>query len=537
MTGYPNRFRPCVGHYCVLKLVTLALLLHSSIMLSAQADILLMDDAFQREQPPQKRPQQKFSGENRASPRIQSSTSTAEASATMSMIEVYQRAADHNAQWQAQQAKSLADRQAQELALSQLLPQVSAEIQYGQSQYDGNSIDFSPDDAQIDGCLTELGSRLVNNLSFSALTDTLGCLFTSSNRDQTFTSTSYNLRFSQALIRLPKWYEYQSGRMLRRKALLDLEIARQALQLQAAVFYLNSAKFAQLLQQRQQQLNNLQQAFNAKQQAYENGLIASADVIENQAQLDLMKTTVLQAQLQADNAQDDLQDFIQAPSVKIDAAVDNLPLEPPKPGDLNEWLSQVQQDNLELKSARAGAEAARFGYLSQKMLHAPSLDFIGQFGQVSSGAANAILDEGKTTNSNLGLSFSMPLFTGGYLSANRAQAKFQSKEATWSVAHLQQSLQTQIRKQARTIQVLTLQAQQQRQALASNEKALSAITQGYRNGVRNSADVFKAQMDLLTLKLNHTEIQYDYLLATLQLKQQIGILSERDLTAVDAWLK
>jgi outer membrane protein len=506
------------------------------MMPTADADILL-DDAFESENQPRNRMDRKKSlQEHGISSPLRKSTSVA-ANKTMNLTEVYQRASDHNAQWQAQQAKSFADRQAQELALSQLLPQITADIQYGQSRYDGNSIDLSPDDAQIDGCLTELGNRSVNNLSFSALTDTLGCLFTSNNGNSTFTSTSYNLRFSQALIRLPKWYEYQSGRMLRRKALLDLEIARQSLQLQSATLYLNSAKTTQLLQQQQQQLNTMQQVFNAKQQAYENGLISSGDVIENQAQLDLMKTTVLQAQLEAENAQNDLQDFIQEPNANISAYINQLPLETPQSDDLNDWLRKGQQNNLELKSARAAVEASRFSYLAQKMLHAPTLDFIGQYSQVDSGAATAVLDEGKTTNSSMGLSLSVPLFTGGYLSANRAQAKFQNKEATWSAAHLQQSIQTQIRKQSRTINVLILQIQQQRDALASNEKALSAITQGYRNGVRHSADVFKAQMDVLSLKRNHTEMQYNYLLATLQLKQLIGILSARDLATLDAWLK
>ena len=543
MSCYRNWFR----RYCVdphiLRLnrpaivnLLLAACLYNTMILTAHADVLL-DDAYAPTDEP--RQYQKKSTPNKRAVNRNRTTTASEANSNdiLNLQGVYQQAADHNAQWQAQQAKSFADRQAQELALSQLLPQITADIQYGQSRYDGNSIDLSPDDAQIDGCLTELGNRSVNNLSFSALTDTLGCLFTSNNGNSKFTSTSYNLRFSQALIRLPKWYEYQSGRMLRRKAILDMDIARQALQLQAAMFYLNLAKSTQLLQQQQQQLSTMQQVLSAKQQAYENGLIKSGDLIENQAQLDLMKTTVLQAQLEADNALDDLQAFIQKPYANIDAYIDQLPLEKLKSDDINNWLSKAQQDNLELKSARAAAEATRFRYLAQKMLHAPTLDFVGQYSQIEAGAATAVMEEGTTTNSSLGLSFTMPLYTGGFLSANRAQAKFQNKEASWSVAQLQQNLQTQIRKQTRTLEVLMLQVQQQRNAIISNEQALTAITQGYRSGVRNSADVFKAQMDLLSLKRSHTEAQYDYLLATLQLKQLIGILSERDLVAVDAWLR
>ncbi len=458
-------------------------------------------------------------------------------SSTLNLQQVYQQAADHNAQWQAQQAKSQAEQQAQQLALSQLLPQITADIQHSQIQYSGNSIDLSPDNERIDTCLADLGSTNINDLSLNQLTSKFDCLFTANNSNRKFTSTSYNLRFNQALIRLPKWYDFQRGRMLRRKAILDLQKAQQALILQAATLYLNSAKSTQLLKQQQQQQQTLQQIFNAKQQAYQNGLTTSGDLIENQAQLDLIKTTVLQAQLQVENAQDDLQAFMQKPMTNLAAQAEQLPLEKPNPDDLHHWLENAMHDNIDLKSAQAAAEATRFHYLAEKMRHAPSLDLAGQYSQIDSGAATAVLDEGKTTNSSIGLSLSMPLYTGGFLSANRAQAKFQNKEAAWTVTQLQQSLQTQIRKQARTLEILILQVQQQRNAMASNQQALSAITQGYRNGVRNSADVFKAQMDVLSLKRSHTESQYDYLLASLQLKQLLGVLSERDLATVDVWLR
>ncbi len=516
MTRYPTAL-----YFVALLFISMT---HSMALVStAYADILLEDSFTPRTEPP-----------STALRQPASETATPE---SINLQRVYQQAADHNAQWQAQQAKSQGEQQAQQLALSQLLPQISADIQYSQSQYDGNSIDLSPDDAQIDACLADLGNTSLNDLTLSQLTGKLDCLFTSDNSNKQFNSTSYNLRFNQALIRLPKWYDFQRGRMLRRKAVLDLQKAQQTLMLQAATLYLNSAKTSQLLKQQQQQQQAMQQAFSAKQQAYQNGLLSSGDVVENQAQLDLLKSTVLQAQLQAENAQEDLQVFMQKPLGNLAAQAEQLPLEGPRQDDLANWLQQAMRDNLDLKSARAATEATRFHYLAEKMRHAPSLDLMGQYSQIDSGASTAVLDEGKTTSASIGLTLSVPLYTGGFLSANRAQAKFQNKEAVWSVAQLQQTLQAQIRKQARTLDMLIRQVQQQRLAIASNQQALAAITQGYRSGVRSSADVFTSQMDILSLKRSHTEAQYDYLLASLQLKQLLGILNAQDLATVDAWLR
>lgn len=454
-----------------------------------------------------------------------------------SLQAVYQQAAQHNAQWQAEQAKSAAEQQAQQLALSQLLPQINGDIQYSQSRYDGNSIDLSPDDAKIDACLAGLGNGNLNNATISELTGQLDCLFSSGNANQTFSATSYNLRASQALLRLPKWYEFQRGRLLKRKAVLDLQAAQQNLLLESASTYLTAAKTQQIFEQQQKQQQALEQAVNARQQAYQQGLITSNEVLEQQAQLDLLKANVLQAELQAENALDELRAFTHNPTLEVAVQAEKLPLEAPQAEDLNDWLQQALRDNVSLKSARAGVAAAKFTYLAEKMRHAPSVDLVGQYSEIDSGAATAVLDEGRTTNSSIGITLSMPLYTGGFLSANRTKAKFQHKEAVWTLSQAEQTLQTQIRKQARTLDMLIRQVQQQRSALRSNQQSLKAISQGYRSGVRSSADVFSAQMDLLTLERNHSEAQYNYLLASLQLRQLLGALTEQDLVTVDAWLR
>ena len=67
-------------------------------------------------------------------------------------------------------------------------------------------------------------------------------------------------------------------------------------------------------------------------------------------------------------------------------------------------------------------------------------------------------------------------------------------------------------------------------------KAFEAAQAGFDVGTRDIVDVLDAQRELLRARRDHARSRYDYLLATLRLKQAAGILQESDLVQINEWL-
>jgi len=74
------------------------------------------------------------------------------------------------------------------------------------------------------------------------------------------------------------------------------------------------------------------------------------------------------------------------------------------------------------------------------------------------------------------------------------------------------------------------------QAVVSTQSALDATEAGYEVGTRTSVDVLDARRELFRAQRDYTQARYDYIIASLTLKQAAGILSVQDLENINRWL-
>ena len=73
-------------------------------------------------------------------------------------------------------------------------------------------------------------------------------------------------------------------------------------------------------------------------------------------------------------------------------------------------------------------------------------------------------------------------------------------------------------------------------AAGSSQSALDATQAGYEVGTRNVVDVLNAQNTLFAAQRDYANSRYDYILNTMRLKEQAGLLSPEDIQALDAVL-
>ena len=81
------------------------------------------------------------------------------------------------------------------------------------------------------------------------------------------------------------------------------------------------------------------------------------------------------------------------------------------------------------------------------------------------------------------------------------------------------------------------QVKARKQALSSAQTALEATQAGFEVGTRTAVDVLNAQQVRFQAQSEYYRSRYDYILATLQLKQAAGNLSDTDLAKINEWLQ
>ena len=130
----------------------------------------------------------------------------------------------------------------------------------------------------------------------------------------------------------------------------------------------------------------------------------------------------------------------------------------------------------------------------------------------------------------------MPLYTGGRLTAEEAQA-----EADFVAAKNNLLLQTRLASQESRNAYLDVvsgisQVTALRQALESSNIALEATQAGFEVGTRTSVDVLISLRETFRAERDFASSRYDYLVNTLRLRQAAGILQDGDLSGINKWL-
>ena len=78
---------------------------------------------------------------------------------------------------------------------------------------------------------------------------------------------------------------------------------------------------------------------------------------------------------------------------------------------------------------------------------------------------------------------------------------------------------------------------EEKQSIVSTRSALDATQAGYEVGTRNVVDVLNAANTLFSAERDYANARYDYILNTMRLKEQAGLLSPEDVNTLDSYLE
>jgi outer membrane protein len=355
-------------------------------------------------------------------------------------------------------------------------------------------------------------------------------------QDNTIQDIGYSINLTQTIYNAENRATIDAAGAFVAQARAEFEVAQQDLILRVAEAYFSILAAQDVLEFARAEKIAIARQLEQAQKRFEVGMIAITDVLEAQARYDNALAQTILAENQLDNAFQALEVIIgQTPSLSPARLSDSLVLNRPVPAQSGPWVEIALQNNQSLLAALAAEQAADYERQIKNKSRYPTLDFTASYSDADIEDDNVGIDD-ERQDFSLGILFNVPLYTGGRISAERAQA-----EAAYQSARSVSLLQKRLTSQNTRIAYLGVisgisQVKALKQTLKSSNTALEATEAGFDVGTRTSIDVLISLRATYAAERDYAGARYKYLIDTLRLKQASGLLSTNDLEQINRWL-
>jgi outer membrane protein len=445
------------------------------------------------------------------------------------LLDVYELAVKNDPQLQAAKASYRANIEAKHLSRAALLPQVTAQAFYQKTDSESQR-------------KTTTGSTLgpttiIDQQSSTTIIDQQS----STDRE----TESYSVSLSQAIFDLPAWFTFQAGKKISEQAEAQLAYDQQQLIVRTAEAYFNVLRGRENLDASKAEERAAKRQFEQTKQRFDVGLIAITEVHEARAIFDSTVAQRLGFEGTLAIAREDLSNLTGQAHNNLWSLKSDFPIVMPEPADRAKWVDFALANNKLLQVSNAGASSAYQSAQSKKMEHLPKIvgsftanrDNIDGTTRFNPSSDFALPPDANNESEALRITLTMPLFTGGGISAGRRQAYEQYNAATYNAQATQRKVITGTRAQHIAVYTDVQIVNARRQNIISTRSALDATEAGYEVGTRNIVDVLEAQRRLYGAIRDYTNARYDYVIDVLKLKLNAGTLSPSDIIGLNMSLK
>lgn len=346
-----------------------------------------------------------------------------------------------------------------------------------------------------------------------------------------FNSRSYQLDLSQDIFNPSNIIEYQKTKFQVLQAQSTFEKAKQDLILSVTKQYFRILKAKNDVDFNKAKLSAFSKHLQQTEQRFNVGLTAITNVHEAKARRDDANAQLIAAENTLSNQYESLNEIIGQQVDHVDDLVHSkVQLSMPSPNNMEKWVQMSLDNNLALIAQKHKVEQERYSIRKQQAGHLPTLGLNGSI------AKSKTTDPFSTTKT-VGLSLSVPIFSGGTVISKTEQAVQSLAQAQSDYVRIHRGAESSTRKAFRGIKTQLSEIHALEQATISNQSALKATESAFDVGTRTMVDVLNAQSELLEARKKLNNAHYDFILESLQLKASAGSLTEADIVDVNKWLK
>ena len=379
--------------------------------------------------------------------------------------------------------------------------------------------------------------NLSANTTYNALSAQYGGV---SMPDRQYNSSGVGVSLVQPLFRQQAWLTYTESELQVAISDAQYKLAEQDLVLRVAQSYFDVLIAQDSVQLAEAQKQAISEQLQQAKRNFEVGTATITDTYEAQARFDLVEAQQISAQSNLEIKKRSLQQITNELPGELRQLGKELKLDAPLPADVEKWVEDARQHNMQIAIAEASSQLAEKEVSRNLGGHLPTLDLVANYSKSASSATYAgtfVLGASDITNKTIALQLNVPLFSGGVTQSKYREAEAGREKAVQDLENAWRTVGVQTRQAYLGVVSGISQVKALQQALKSSESLLEASKLGQGVGVRTNIDVLNAQQQLFSTRRDLYQAEYNYLLSRLRLKAAVGTLSDEDIASVNQALR
>ena len=360
-------------------------------------------------------------------------------------------------------------------------------------------------------------------------------------------SRSQSVALNQVLFDLGQFEIWRASKASARSTEAQYVAAQQNLILRVAQAYFIVLTDEDQLKYARSNAASLKKQLDQAQAKYDVGFAAITDVADAKSAYDTAASQVIAAENLVFNDRQALEQITGQKTGTLEILTENLPLNPPEPNNMGDWVTTALASNPTLQAQRDLLESAQHDVTAAHAGHLPTLNASvdyshdASWGGISSNLRNTSglpsnLTDSRSSGTTIGLVLTVPLFQGGGIIARERQAIAQRDQAG---DVLQQDRRTTVSNTRNAFNAITAglsSVEATKAAVESAKTALDATKAGYDIGTQTIVNLLIAQSTYFQALGAYSQARHALVINQLNLKYAAGTLSVKDLEAVNALL-
>ena len=350
-----------------------------------------------------------------------------------------------------------------------------------------------------------------------------------------YNTVNYGVSVHQSLLNLSNFAAYKQAKAMVAKSDIDLQKEDVALIVRITEAYCNALYAEDNLDFSQALIKAAQEQLQQAKRRFERGFATITEINEAQANYDMALADGLEIVNSVEFTRRELEHLTGSyPDELCKLVPEKIVLAQPEPNSVQSWIDLALSSNQDVLSGLQEIQIAKREVQKQNFSRYPTLDLVG--GRNYSESENNYSIGSIYDTYSITLQMSMPIYSGGYVSASKRQAHAKWLKAEEQLTMEERKVQSDVRKYYNSIVSGIAQIHAYEQAVTSHEIALTGTKKGFESGLRTNVDVLDAQQKLFSSRKNLAKSRYQYILNRLMLKQASGTLSVGDVDEVNGWL-
>jgi outer membrane protein len=390
---------------------------------------------------------------------------------------------------------------------------------------------------QVNGTATLSRSRLTSDGGVAVDPET--GLPIAANGTTESTSRRYGVDVTQMVYDRSNFTRLKSQKALSRSADFQLESAGDTLATRTSAAYFNVLVAIETLAAAEAQETALKKQFDFADKRLEVGLAPITDVHEARAQYDSARANTIVTRNALEDAYQALAEITGTSVRNLKGLPEDFKPELPAEQSADSWVSAAIENNPALKAKQFQVESAAANVETARAGHWPTLYLNGGYDKSASWGDGGAISGSRSSESrgpSLGLTLSVPIFSGGLVSSQVRQAIADRDVAADELEQQRRALVRNTRNAYQTLVAGISEVEARKAAVFSARSAYDASQVGLEVGTRTVLDVLNNQRTLFDAEREYALSRYNFLQNRLLLEQAAGSLEVADIQDVNRLL-